>query len=375
MTKIKRIPLLDLGREYSVLQKEIDAAVLRVLGSSCYIKGPEHDAFAREFAAYCGAQFCLPVANGTDALYLALQSLNLDHGDEVITTPTTFFATTETISKTGAKFVLAEIDKDLYTIDPAQIQKKITNKTRAIVPVHIYGCPCDMDRINKIAKKYNISVIEDACQAHGATLGGKKTGSLGNAAAFSFYPSKNLGAYGDAGAVVTNDPNIARQVTLLSSHGDLEKKYEHRIEGANSRLDEIQAAILRIKLRHLDDSNKHRRCIAGLYREKLENISEVTCPIEPENARHVFHVFAIQAKKRDELAVHLKKEGVMVQIHYEKPLHLLPAYKNLGFKQGDYPISEELSKRVLSLPIFPHMKEEEVDFVCDKIRGFYKKSS
>ncbi len=366
------IVLVDLGRQYQSIKKEVNPAIQKVLNSSHFVQGPEFHAFAKEFAAYCEVATCAPVANGTDALVLALRALGIKSGDEVITTPMTFIATVEAITFVGAKPIFVDVDPKTYTMDVTQIESKITLKTKAIIPVHLYGQMADMDLILGIAKKRNLLVVEDACQAHGARYKGKRAGSIGAVGCFSFYPAKNLGCYGDGGAAVSNNPDIISRILRLANHGSV-KKYEHIEEGVNSRLDELQSAVLRVKLRHLDQWNAKRRAVADLYRRKLEGVGDIIVPYQASHGEHVYHLFVIQTSYRAELSCALAGHGISTQIHYPTPLHLLESYRYLNLPRGSFPIAEGICDKVLSLPLFPELKTSEVLFICEKIKEFFKK--
>ena len=368
------IPFVDLKVQYDSIKDEIDEAIQKVLNNTSFIMGEELKKFEEEFARFCNVKYAIGVANGSDALILALRACEIGEGDEVITVPHTFIATTEAISNVGGKVVFVDIDPKTYTIDIAKIEEKINERTKAIIPVHLYGQPADMDPIMKLAKKYNLKVIEDAAQAHGAEYKGKKVGSIGDVACFSFYPGKNLGAYGDAGMVVTNNEEIAEKVKLLRNHGRITKKYEHDIEGYSSRLDNLQAAILRVKLRHLNKWNESRRENAKKYNKLLNNIGGITTPYEANYAKHVYHLYVIGVEKegRDKLREELKSKGIATGIHYPIPLHLQPAYNYLGYKRGDFPITEKASQEIISLPMFAELSDEQIEEIVKIIRNYYK---
>jgi len=360
------VPFLDLKAQYHTIKDEVNEAILSVVESCAYAKGPAVKDFQKNFAEYCGAKYAVGVANGTDALYLALRAVGIRPGDEVITTPDTFIATTEAITQSGAKIVFVDINPKTYNIDVSKIEEKITSKTKAIIPVHLFGQPADMEQILSIARKHNLKVIEDAAQAHGAFYNGKRVGTFGDVACFSFYPGKNLGAYGDGGAVVTNNQEIATQVEKIADHGSL-KKYIHEIEGVNSRLDSIQAAVLNIKLKYLDQWNESRRKNAYIYNEMLKNVDGVTTPDELENTKPVYHLYVIQVKNRDGLQQKLTEAGIASGIHYPYPLHLTPAYEYLGLKKGSFPVAEKCADQFLSLPMYPELTELQIQKVYDAI--------
>lgn len=357
---------------FKPLEKELDQklrnAFERVYSSSWYIEGKEDEAFEKSFAHYCNTQYCVGVGNGLDALYLSLKALGIKEGDEIIVPSNTYIATALAITYAQAIPVFVEPDINTFNIDPAKIEVAITNKTRAIMPVHLYGQACDMDSIMEIAKKHNLFVIEDCAQAHGATYKGKTIGSFGDAAGFSFYPGKNLGALGDAGAMVTNNEDIAKRVRALGNYGS-DYKYHHIMKGNNSRLDELQAAFLSAKLPHLNKVNITRRNIAQNYLAKIEN-PEVVLPYVPEYADPVWHIFAIRCKRRDELERFLNDAGIGTNKHYPIPMHLQECYKDLGFHKGDFPIAEEISATELSIPMYYGMTDAEINYVIDKVNEF-----
>jgi len=359
-----QIPFVDLKAQYNLIKDEIDEVIHRVIDKTSFIMGEEVRRFEEEFALFCKAKYAVGVANGTEALMLALKACGLAIGDEVITVPNTFIATTEAITMIGAKIVFVDVDPDTYNIDPGKIEEKITAKTKAIIPVHLYGQPADMDPINQIARKYNLKIVEDAAQAHGAEYKGRRIGTLGDIACFSFYPGKNLGAYGDAGAVVTNNEELAQKVAMLRNHGRT-KKYLHQIEGFNSRLDALQAAILRVKLRHLEDWNKERREKAKLYNQLLEPFPKIITPKMLDSTVPVYHLYVVRIKNRDRLQNILKTKGISTGIHYPLPLHLQPAYSYLGYKEGEIPMTERVSKEILSLPMYAELKEEDITYICE----------
>ena len=363
------IPFVDLKAQYDSIKNEIDDAIQIVLNNTSFIMGEELKKFEVEFSRFCDVKHAVGVANGSDALILALRACGIGEGDEVITVPYTFIATTEAISNVGGKVIFVGIDPETYTIDVTKIEEKITGRTKAIIPVHLYGQPADMDPIMELAKKYNLKVIEDAAQAHGAEYKGKRVGSIGDVACFSFYPGKNLGAYGDAGMVVTDNEEIAEKIKLLRNHGRITKKYEHDIEGYSSRLDNLQAAILRVKLRHLNKWNESRRKNARRYNELLSNIEGIITPYEADYAKHVYHLYVIRTeKRRDKLREELKFNGVATGIHYPIPLHLQPAYKYLGYKRGDFPITEKASQEILSLPMFAELSDMQIEEIVKLIK-------
>jgi len=357
------IPLVDLHAQYRSIKGEIDDAIAGVLGRCDFIGGAAIKEFEQEFATYCGAAACVGVANGTDALYLALRTLGVGAGDEVITVAHTFIATAEAISLTGADPVFVDVDDATMLIDPDAIEAAVTPRTRAIVPVHLYGQPCDMDRIMDIARRHGLKVVEDAAQAHGARWKGRPIGTFGDAATFSFYPGKNLGAYGDGGAVVSNDAAFIERVRMLANHGRLEK-YTHQIEGVNSRLDTLQAAVLRVKLRHLDGWNAARRRWAAAYDERLRGIGGLRLPTVGTDAESVFHLYVIRVPRRDELLDALKRAGISGGVHYPLPLHRQPAFERRAAAKVSLPVTEAAAERILSLPLYPELDEATIDRVC-----------
>ncbi|HSE30660.1 MAG TPA: DegT/DnrJ/EryC1/StrS family aminotransferase [Pyrinomonadaceae bacterium] len=359
------IPLVGLFDQYQTIKPEIDSAIQNIITNSAFIGGQEVRSFEQEFAAFCEASACVGVGNGTDALYLAMRAFGIGPGDEVITVAHTFIATSEAISMTGAKAVFVDITNDSMLMDPTQIEAAITDQTKAIVPVHLYGQPCDMDAIMEIARRRNLKVIEDAAQAHGAKWHGRRVGSIAHAACFSFYPGKNLGAFGDAGAVVSNDEGFIEYVRMLANHGRLEK-YTHRMEGVNSRLDGIQAAVLRVKLRHLDDWNQKRREHADFYLESLVN-SEIRPQFVNPNATPVWHLFVVRTPDRESLQQRLKGSGIATGIHYPVPLHLQPAYEHRQIPLGTLPVTERVSSEVLSLPMYPELTAAQLERVLDAL--------
>jgi dTDP-4-amino-4,6-dideoxygalactose transaminase len=368
--KGRGVPFLDLRQQYRSIKDEVNTGVQQVMDSSRFVLGQNVNSFEREFAGFCGTKYAVGVANGTDALRLALLACRIGKGNEVITVPNTFIATTEAISQVGAKTVFVDIDPQTYNINVSRIEEKINRRTKAIVPVHLFGQPADMDPIMEIAKKYNSKVIEDACQAHGAEYKGKKAGSIGDAGCFSFYPSKNLAAFGDGGMVVTNGKEIAHKIKMFRDHGQV-RKYEHLVEGYNSRLDEIQAAILRVKLKRLDEWNKSRRKNASIYNDLLEDVDEVVMPLEAKDAKHVYHLYVIRTHRRDELQEWLKSKGIGTGLHYPASVHLQKAYEYLGYKEGDFPVAEECAKQILSLPMFPELTREQIEQVVSEIKTFF----
>ena len=360
------IPYLDLQSQYRAIKPEIDAAIGRVLDSTQFILGDEVAAFEREFSTFCSSGETIAVNSGTSALHLALVAAGIGRDDEVITVPFTFVATAAAIIYAGARPVFVDIDPGTYTMAPDQIERAITSRTRAIMPVHLYGHPADMDPILEIARARGLLVIEDAAQAHGAEYKGRRCGSMGDMGAFSFYPGKNLGAYGEGGALVTSNPALAKTVRLLRSWGE-EKRYDHILQGFNYRMDGIQGAILRVKLRYLEQWTEARRQRAADYRRGLEG-APVVVPEERPSCRHVYHVMAVRMPQRDRVRQHLQAAGIQSGIHYPIPVHLQPAYRELGYGAGDFPVSEAVAGDVLSLPIYPEMTAAQVETVTAAVR-------
>ncbi len=361
------IPLLDLKSEINFLRKDLELAVNNVFDSSSFVLGNRGEELEEKIANYLGTSHAIGVANGTDALSLALEALKIRAGDEVITTPFTFFATAEAICRSGAKPVFVDIDKKTYNINPLLIEKAITNKTKAIIVVHLFGQSVDIDAIKKVASKNNIKLIEDACQAIGATYFGKKVGSLGDISCFSFYPTKNLGCYGDGGLITTNDEELSKKIKLLRNHGST-NKYIHEELGMNSRLDEIQAAILLVKLNYLDKWNERRQQLAQNYTKQLNQF--VKTPFISENRNHVFHQYCIEIPWRDQLTAYLKEKKISTGVYYPVPLHLQPSLQFLGYKHGDFPVAENVAKHILALPIHPFLTEQQQQAVITSIKEF-----
>jgi len=363
------VPFVDLKAQYAALKPEIDSAIQAVVARCDFILGQAVSEFEAEFARFCGVRHAIGVGNGTDALRLGLLAAGIGPGDEVITAANTFIATTEAISQTGAAFRLVDVDERTYNLNPALLEDAITPRTKAILPVHLYGQPADMDPILDVARRHNLVVVEDACQAHGARYKGRRAGSMGHLAAFSFYPAKNLGAYGDAGAVVTDDEALAHRLDLLRNHGQ-KSKYEHVMEGYCSRLDTLQAAVLRVKLRHLDAWNARRRQVAAWYNERLADLPVVRPHVMP-GAEHVYHLYVIRTERRDALREFLAARGIGTGMHYPIPLPLTEAYAGLGFRRGQFPVTERLAGEILSLPMFAEMTEAQVDEAAGAIREFF----
>ena len=363
-----RVPFVTFKPLEKELDKDLRAAFERVYDRSWYIEGVEDEAFEKAFAEYCDSKYCVGVGNGLDSLFLALKAMGIKEGDEVIVPSNTYIATALAVTYTGATPIFVEPDIRTFNIDPTKIEAAITDKTKAIMPVHLYGQACDMDPIMEVAKKYNLYVVEDCAQAHGAKYKGKVIGSFGDAAGFSFYPGKNLGALGDAGATVTNNEELAKKVRVLGNYGS-DYKYHHIYQGNNSRLDELQAAFLAAKLPHLNNVNVERRKIAQKYLDGINN-PEIVLPFVPEYAEPVWHIFGVRCDRRDELEKFLNDAGISTNKHYPIPMHLQGCYADLGFKKGDYPIAEKISKTELSIPMYYGMTDEEVQYVIDRMNEF-----
>lgn len=390
------IPLLNLKRQYKNIEEEVNASVLECFKNAQYIMGENVKEFEKEIANKIGVKHAITVGNGTDALIIALKSLGIKEGDEVITTDYTFFATAEAIRFVGATPVFCDVELDTYNIDPSQIEEKITDKTKAIICVHLFGNACKMDEINDIAKRHNLYVVEDAAQAINSQYNGKNVGNLGDVACFSFFPTKNLGCFGDGGMITTNDDDLATIIRALKVHGSGENgmkayailndeevevveqnsgdntvynplKYYNYLIGHNSRLDEIQAAILRIKLKHLDEYTENRRSISHGYIEALKDTSLVM-PTETDGGKHVFHLFILQSENREEIESKLKEKGIATGTYYKVPMHLQKAFNDLGYKKGDFPNAEYLSERTFAIPLFPEMNDEEREYIINSIK-------
>jgi dTDP-4-amino-4,6-dideoxygalactose transaminase len=368
---------LNLKKQYKLYKKQFLREIKKVYEGGTFILGDNVKTFEKEFADYCGTKFAVGVNSGTDALFLALKAIGIGPGDEVIVPVFTYIATALAVSYTGAKPVFVDIYPETFNIDAGKIERAITNKTRAILPVHLYGQPADMLQISDIAKRHSLKVVEDAAQAHGAvyeTVGGsKKTGSLGHIGCFSFYPTKNLGAFGDAGIITTSDEDIYKKLLLLRDYGRT-SRYEHRIKGYNSRLDEVQATLLRIKLHFLDGWNDRRNLIAGQYRKRLAKLP-LTLPAIKKGVKHVYHQFVIKTGGRDSLQNFLSNKGVISLIHYPIPIHLQKCYSELNYKEGDFPVAEKCAEKVISLPIYPELSRKDIDSICNFVTEFYEKHS
>jgi len=364
------VPFLDLKAQYLPLQGEIQDAIAAVIDQTAFAGGPFVAKFEAQFAEFCRCRQAIGVGNGTDALWLSLVALGVGPGDEVITVPNTFIATAEAITYCGATPVFVDIDETTHTLDPAKIEAAITEKTRAIIPVHLFGQCADMDQIIPVAREHNLAVIEDACQAHGATYKGRTAGTMGDAGCFSFYPGKNLGAYGEAGAVITDDDNLAGKMRMLRDHGQA-KKYYHAMVGWNMRMDGIQGAILSVKLRHLTEWNELRRAHAADYTRLLSTVDEVITPCTAPDNTHIYHIYAIRVKQRDQLMAFLADRGISCNIHYPVPIHLQDAYRSLNMGPGSFPVAEKCASEYLSLPMYPELNSAQINEVAGAIRDFY----
>lgn len=361
------IPFVDLQAQYRALKPEIDAAVLEVFGQTQFILGPAVAAFERAFAAFCQTREAIGVNSGTSALHLALLAAGVGPGDEVITVPYTFVATVAAIEYSGARPVLVDVEPDYWTMDPAKLEAAITPRTKAIIPVHLYGQPADMDPILAVAGRHGLVVIEDAAQAHGSEYKGRRCGSMGQLGCFSFYPGKNLGAHGEGGAVVTNDPEMAGKIRLLRAWGE-ETRYEHKYKAFNYRMDGVQGAVLGVKLPHLETWTEARRRNAAQYARQLED-APAALPVERAGARHVYHVYVVRLAQRDAWRAALTEAGVQTGVHYPIPVHLQPAYRDLGYHAGDFPVSERVAGEVLSLPMFPELTTEQIATIAGVLRA------
>jgi dTDP-4-amino-4,6-dideoxygalactose transaminase len=366
------VPFIDVSRYHAVMRAETARALTALVRRSDYILGRDLRQFEAEFAAYCGARYAVGLNSGTDALFLSLKALGIGPGDEVIVPAFTFIATAFAVSYCGATPVFCDIDADTYCCEPGSMRRALTRRTRAVVPVHLFGQCCAMEAITSIAANRGIAVVEDACQAHGAAYTGVKAGAFGDTGCFSFYPTKNLGGWGDGGMVVTSNETVYRKLLVLRDCGR-KTRYEHAIVGYNSRLDTIQAAVLRLKLKYLDSWNNLRRRYAGRYTELLDGLKDVICPAIGADTTHVFHVYAVKARKRDQLAGFLAKKGIQTTVHYPVPLHLQEAYAGRGYRKGDFPVAERTSDEIISLPMHPFLTDPQIRWVCDCIRRFYKR--
>jgi len=368
------IPFVDLAAQHKALERPLREATSRILETSGFILGEDVEAFEREFAAFCGVKHAIGVASGLDALTLSLRALGVGKGDEVLVPANTFIATALAVVQAGAKPVLVDVDPEIYCIDPALAAKAVNKKTKAIIPVHLYGQSADMDAIRAIASKHGLAIVEDACQAHGAVYkDDQRCGAMSDAGCFSFYPSKNLGALGDGGIITTDRDDVAGKLRTIRNYGQ-EKKNVHSVKGVNSRLDAMQAAMLRVKLRHLPKWNESRKRHAGHYTETLRELPVAT-PVERPGGTHVYHLYVVRVPRRDELQHHLEALGVSCGVHYPIPIHLQEAFSDLGKGPGSFPVSERLASEILSLPMYPEMADSDVDTVCESIAAFFAASA
>lgn len=365
-----RIPLVDLYRQHESIQDELKEAFAEILRNSSFIGGTWLERFEADFAEFCGSRFAVGVSSGTAALELALRACGIGRGDEVLVPALTFIATAASVSAVGATPVFVDVDPRFYTLDWRSAEARINPRTKAILPVHLYGQMADMNPIAELARRKNLILIEDAAQAQGAQYDGKAVGSWGRATGFSFYPAKNLGACGDAGAVITQDATVAQQIRLLRNHGSCQDKYRHEVVGYNHRLDALQAAVLAVKLRYLESWNESRRQIAAHYAQALAGL-DLTLPLERPRSKHVYHLFIVRTPRRNELREALGQKGVDTGLHYPIPLHLQPAYRHLGHREGDFPIAEQLAREVISLPMFPGLTPPQVDYVAECLHEFF----
>jgi dTDP-4-amino-4,6-dideoxygalactose transaminase len=363
-----KIPFVDLHTQYLNLKPEIDAAIADVIANTSFIRGPQVDKFEKDWADTVGIKHCISCANGTDAIYISMKALGIKPGDEVITTAHTWISTSETITQAGGRVIFCDTDKDTFNIDPKLIESKITDKTVGIIPVHLYGQACDMDPILEIAKKSGLWTIEDCAQAHLATYKGRQVGTMGDMATYSFYPGKNLGAYGDAGGIVTNNDELATYATTYARHGG---KGEHVMEGMNSRMDGIQGAVLNVKRPHLQSWSEGRRKVAARYDELLAGVGDIITPKVADDREHVYHLYVIRTERRDELKKHLADNGIPSVLNYPRALPFFPAYSYLGHSPEDFPESYRNQSMILSIPIFPEISEEQIVYVAETIRQFY----
>jgi dTDP-4-amino-4,6-dideoxygalactose transaminase len=362
-----RVPFLDLGSHHAPILDELNKAIQEVIKDNAFAGGPFAADFEDEFAAYCNCPYGIAVGSGTEALWLTLLAMGIGAGDEVITVPSTFMATAEAITYCGARPVFVDVDERTYTMDPAALADALTARTKAIIPVHLFGQPADMDPILEFARRHGLFVIEDACQAHGAEYKGRRAGSLGDAGCFSFYPGKNLGAFGEAGAVVTHNAELQERIKILRDHGQV-RKYHHTMVGWNCRMDGIQAAVLSVKLRYLEKGNERRRAHAARYDRGLAGIEEIVTPFPAAGVRHVYHVYAIRVQERDEIMKLLSESGIGCGVHYPVPVHLQEAYRDLGYERGAFPVAERCAEEFVSLPMFPELSSAQMDAVIQSVK-------
>ena len=364
------VPFVDLKAQYASLKTEIDTAIQSVLDKAAFIQGPFVAQFETAFAGKYGVKHCVGCANGTDAIYITLKALGLGTGDEVITVANSWISTSETISQAGARPVFVDIEPEYYHLDPRKIEAKITSKTKAVIPVHLYGQAADIAEIKRICDEHGLLVIEDCAQAHFATYAGRRVGTFGAAGTFSFYPGKNLGAYGDAGAIITDDDLLAERARMFANHGS-RRKHHHDMEGVNSRLDGLQAAVLNVKLKYIDQWNIARHSAALKYQELLADIPQITTPRLRQNAFHIFHLYVVRAERRDGLADHLRSGGIETGLHYPAALPFLKAYARLGHTPADFPVAHRCQSEILSLPMYPELSDPQMEYVAESIREFY----
>ncbi len=362
-----QVPFLDLKSHHAPMLTEINGAIRDVIESTAFAGGPFVERFEEDFAAYCNSSYAIGLGSGTEALWLTLMALGVGPGDDVITVPNTFMATAEAITYCGARPVFVDVDERTYTLDPDSLQQAVTARTKAIIPVHLFGQPADMDSILKFARHRGLFVIEDACQAHGAEYQGRRAGTLGDAGCFSFYPGKNLGAFGEAGAVVTDNAELQEKIRILRDHGQV-RKYHHTMIGWNCRMDGIQAAALQVKLRYLEKGNQLRRSHAARYDQALGGMEEIVTPAHAADVRHVYHVYAIRVQERDEIMRLLGEKGIGCGVHYPIPVHLQEAYRSLGYARGDFPIAERCAAEFISLPMFPELTSAQLEVVVQGVK-------
>jgi len=362
----KTVPFLDLNPHHAAIRAELDHAIREVIDSNAFAGGPFVEKFERDFASYCGAQHAIGVGSGTEALWLSLLAGGVGAGDEVITVANTFMATAEAVTYCGARPVFVDVNESTYTMDPAGLEDALSPRTKAIVPVHLFGQPADMDPILEFAHKHNLFVIEDAAQAHGAKYKGRTAGTLGDAGCFSFYPSKNLGAMGEAGAIITDNAKLQEKLRILRDHGQV-RKYCHDLVGWNCRMDGIQAAVLSVKLRHLESGNSLRRAHALEYNRAFDGMSDLATPLEAPYARHIYHVYAIRVEERDVVMNALRERGIQCAVHYPVPIHLQKAYQDLEYETGSLPVSERIARELISLPMFPELTDRQIAAVVDGV--------
>lgn len=367
------IPFVDINAQYLIIKDEIDSAISACISSGNFIRGSAVTDFEKAFATYIGTDHCVSCGNGTDALEIILRSLDIGSGDEVIVPALSWIATAEAVNNVGAEPVFVDIEEKCYTIDVTRIEEKITSKTKAIIPVHLYGCPVDMDEILRISKKHSLFIIEDCAQAHGAMYKGKKVGTFGTASAFSFFPTKNLGAFGDAGAIVTDSSEIADKARMISNHGQMNTRHKHNIIGRNSRLDTLQAEVLKVKLNYLDTWNQNRIIAAAKYKERLSNCKEIILPEIPQGRTHVYHLFVIRTKRREDIIYEFRKRNIAFSIHYPTPLPFLDAYKYKQQTPDNFPVSARVTEEIISLPFYPEITDNYIDIVCDTILGIFNR--